>query len=375
VALFTNSTIMGGMEEHVLQLGRGLAARGVRVGVICSDRPAIEPLRGGLLAGGVEVHALAESGGSPGGVARRLADLVNTFRSYPRCVLHLHSTGYRGADLVVLAARLAGARGVVRTMHLPPVEPVPNFDRLITPIRDTLVQRIICVAEQNRSEHIRLLGRDPRRCVVVHNGIDFARFTAPNPDDVDRVRREFGLDAGTPVVGTVSRLGEHRKGMSYFVEMAAHVVASVPTTRFLIVGEGELRADLERQASILGVADRIIFTGARQDVPRLLAVMRVFVNPSLWEAGPYTVLEAAALHVPVVSTPVGFVPEIILQDGCEGRMVPLGDSDALARAVVEVLSDSSAATRMAQMAYARIAEEFSVERMVDRLVEVYREVA
>jgi glycosyltransferase involved in cell wall biosynthesis len=103
--------------------------------------------------------------------------------------------------------------------------------------------------------------------------------------------------------------------------------------------------------------------------------MRVFVNPSLWEAGPYTVLEAAAMRVPIVSTPVGFVPEVIQTDGCEGRLVPLEDSAALTRAVLDVLSDPAGALRMAEMAYARVTVEFSVDQMVDRLVQVYRDVS
>lgn len=371
VVLFTNSTIMGGMEEHVLQVGSGLARRGIRGGVICSDRPAIEPLRSGLRAAGAEVYALPESGGSAGAIARRFVSLRDVFGGYRGGVLHLHSTGYRGADLVVAAARAAGIVAVVRTMHLPPVEPVPPMDAFITPLRDKLLARIICVAEQNRAEHLRLLRRDPNKCIVIHNGIDFTRFAASDTSGGAEVRRELHIAPDSPVVGTVSRLGEHRKGMSYFVEMAAGVLKRVPEVRFVIVGDGELRPDLERQVAQLGIGSQVLFTGVRQDIPRLLSMMNVFVNPSLWEAGPYTVLEAAALHVPVVSTPVGFVPEIILQDGCEGRLVPLGESQALSAAVVEVLAQPEAARTMARMAYARVIDEFSVERMVDRLVDVY----
>jgi glycosyltransferase involved in cell wall biosynthesis len=374
VVLFTNSTIMGGMEEHVLQVGRGLVQRGIRVGIICSTRPAIQPLRDALREAGAEVHALPESGGSVSGVWQRFSDLVRTFRAYPGCVLHVHSTGYRGADLVILTARFAGSTAVVRTMHLPPVPPIPPIERILTPLRDRLLARIICVAEQNRIEHVQLLNRDPRRCIVVHNGIDLQQFASVD-STIGLVLRELGLDSTSPVIGTVSRLGELRKGMAYFVEMAAGVAAAVPSARFLVVGEGELRPHLEQQAANLGISDKIIFTGGRQDVPRLLAAMRVFVNPSLWEAGPYTVLEAAAMRVPIVSTPVGFVPEVIQTDGCEGRLVPLEDSAALTRAVLDVLSDPAGALRMVEMAYARVTVEFSVDQMVDRLVQVYRDVS
>ena len=103
--------------------------------------------------------------------------------------------------------------------------------------------------------------------------------------------------------------------------------------------------------------------------------MRVFVNPSWWEAGPYTVLEAAAMCVPVVSTPVGLVPEVIQTDRREGRLVPIGDATALASAVADVLADQAAAERMAVRARERVMARFSVEHMVDRLIETYRAAA
>src|SRR4051812_34557233 len=101
VVLFTNSMLMGGMEEHVLQLGRTLVQRGARVGVICSLHEEIRPLREALVAAGVTVHAIPESGGSPSGVGRRLAELMRTLGEYRGGVLHLHFTGFRGGDLVV----------------------------------------------------------------------------------------------------------------------------------------------------------------------------------------------------------------------------------------------------------------------------------
>src|SRR5437660_1781557 len=129
VVLFTNSMVMGGMEEHVIQLGRTLVQRGARVGVICSLHNEIEPLRAQLSAAGVTVHALEPSYGSPLRVASRMADLVRTLSQYRGGVLHLHFTGFRGGDLVVAAARLAGIKTIVRSVHLPPVPPLGALDR------------------------------------------------------------------------------------------------------------------------------------------------------------------------------------------------------------------------------------------------------
>src|SRR5215216_499670 len=258
VVLFTNSMVMGGMEEHVIQLASGLVQRGVSTAVICSPYETIAPMREQLAANGVAVHALPDRGRGPVGAARRFMTLLQVLRNYPGCVLHMHFTGYRGGDLVVLAARLAGASAIVRSVHLPPVPPIKRIDRAGIGIRDRLLSRVICVSRPTRQAHLQELGRDPRKCVVVHNGIDLRRFS---PSIVpDGVRAELGLGDDTPLVGTVSRLGEERKGVHYFVAMAAEVARTHPAARFLVVGDGHLKARLEEQASQLGVAERVIFT-------------------------------------------------------------------------------------------------------------------
>jgi glycosyltransferase involved in cell wall biosynthesis len=373
VVLFTNSMVMGGMEEHVLQLARGLRQRGLQVAVICSPQAEIQPLREALSVAGVIVHALPERGRGALGALKRFGALVRTLRRYPDCVLHLHFTGYRGGDLLVLAARLARVHGIVRTAHMPPVGNVTRRDRMLIDVRDRFLTRVICPSERTRLDHVEGLGRDPRKLVVVHNAVDLGRFVLAEADA--SVYVEIGLDPGALIVGTVSRLGEVRKGMAQFVDMAAEVARTRPEVHFVIVGEGELRDALENQAQHLGVSERIHFLGARTDIPRLMAAMRVFVMPSLFESGPITVLEALAMARPVVSTPVGLVPEVIERDGCGGRLVPAGDSSALARAVLDVLADEASARRLGECGRQKVVSDFSVDGMVSRIEQIYREAA
>jgi glycosyltransferase involved in cell wall biosynthesis len=364
--------VMGGMEEHVLQLGRGLVERGVPVAVICSPYESIRPLREALTAAGVAVHALSDRGRPPLGALRRLGTLIKTFRHYKGCVLHMHFTGFRGGDLVVLAARLAGASKIVRSVHLPPVPPITRFDRAGITWRDRLLARVICVSGPTRQAHLDGLGRDPSKCVVVHNGIDLQRFS-PSIAGND-IRVEFGLDPSTPVVGTVSRLGEARKGVNYFVDMVPFVAANHPRARFVVVGDGALRAELEAQATRLGIADRMIFTGERNDVAHLLAAMDVFVIPSLYEACQYSLLEAMAMGKPVVATPAGVAPDVVF-DHETGLLVPLADSQALAEAVSRLLDDRALAVRVGMKARELMASHFSVDAMVDNIARVYDEAA
>lgn len=371
VVLFTNSMVMGGMEEHVLQLGRGLVARGFPVAVICSRHEAIRPLREALAAAGVDVHALTSQRASLLGALPRTVSLARVLRHYRGSVVHLHFTGHTGGDLVTLAARLAGARAVVRSVHLPPVLATSPRDRLAVQIRDRQLARIICVSDQTLREHVDVLGRDERKCVVVHNGVDLTRFS-PDVRPID-VRAEFGWDAHAPIIGTVARLGEVRKGMDHFLDAAAVVARRHPEARFLVVGDGPLRPALERQADALGIAPKVVFTGHRDDVPALLAAMRIFASPSLYEACQYNLLEAMAMALPVVSTPTGVAPEVV-HDGSSGRLVPIGDGRALGEALIDLLNEPERARTMGRRGHDVIAARFSVESMVDGIVGVYRDV-
>src|SRR5206468_10031776 len=126
---------------------------------------------------------------------------------------------------------------------------------------------------------------------------------------------------------------------NYFVDMAAQVLHEWPAARFLVVGDGALRSNLERQAKSLGITERIIFAGERKDIPRLLAAMRVFVIPSLYEACQYSLLEAMAMGKAAVATPAGVAPDVVL-DHRTGLLVPLADSEAMAAAVLEMRDDA-----------------------------------
>jgi glycosyltransferase involved in cell wall biosynthesis len=367
--MFTNSFLMGGMEEHVLQLAEGLGQRGFRVAVICSPAQAIRPLRVALVAAGVSVHTLRERGCGPVAAALRLVALIGTLRAYPGCVLHLHLTGHRGGDLVAVAGRLAGVRAVLRTMHLPPLRD-PGISGWVTlRLRDLLLDEIVCVSEQNRRAHVDLLGRDPRKCRLIHHGVDLGRFR-PRPASQE-MRTDLGIAPGDAVVGTVSRLGERRKGVADFLAMAAAVATLRPDVRFLVVGDGELRPELERYAHELGIADQVIFAGERSDVPGFLASMQVFVMPSHYEAGPYSLLEAMAMGRPVVSTLTGLATEVI-EDGQNGFLVPIGDIRALSRAVLTLLADGDLARRVGERGRRQVECHHSVAAMVEATLDAYR---
>jgi glycosyltransferase involved in cell wall biosynthesis len=217
-------------------------------------------------------------------------------------------------------------------------------------------------------------GYDRSKIVVIRNGVDLARFSrAP---DLHDLRQELGLPPGTPLVAVVSRL-TRLKGLETYLEAASVLRLSHPDARFLIIGE-TAPADsaylevLTRLATALGIADRVMFTGIRSDVPALLSSVDVSVMPSLNEALSNVLLESMAAGAPTVATRVGGTPEALV-DNVTGLLVSPGDATGLAAAIARLLDDRSLAARLGETARQVIADHFSVDRMVTATEQLYLE--
>ena len=215
-------------------------------------------------------------------------------------------------------------------------------------------------------------GYDESNIVVIRNGVDMTRFQAAPAGE--RIRHELGLPAEAPLVTVVSRL-TRLKGIENFLEAAAALKPRYPDARFLVVGETSPHdrpylKELTDLAERLGVADRVIFTGLRSDVPALLGCASVAVMPSLNEALSNVLLESMAAGAPVVATRVGGTPEALL-DGETGLLVAPGDSGAIATSVARLLDDRALAGRLGRAASDLIADKFSVERMVRATEQLY----
>ncbi len=371
IIIFSNSWAMGGAEQHIIDLSEALVMRGRRVAVICWSVPAIAPMRDGLRARGVEVHEL-RGGASPTGRLKRLLHLRAILGRYPRCIVHLSEGWPAGDGLVILAAMLTSARAIVRTEHQPPVSPVSFSQLVLTRLKDRYLSAIICVSEENRRAHLRELGREPRKVRVIPNGIHVEKFAGPG--DPDSVRREFGIAPEQPLVGIVARLSEERKGVNFFIEMAALVTAEEPAVRFIVVGDGPLRPGIEAHAAARGLSGRIVFAGERQDIARLLKALTVFVQPSLQEGASYVLLEALATGTPVVATPAGSAEEM-LTHGETGMIIPMRNPQALAGAVLTLLRDPALGRRIGDAGSSLIRSRYSVETMVERYIEVYHQIS
>jgi glycosyltransferase involved in cell wall biosynthesis len=286
----------------------------------------------------------------------------------------IHSHCQFGDGIALLAARPLRARAALRTVHNErewPRRPARHLflTNLLYPLLFHLEIGISRQVTSNLDQRLlaRLLGQQG---LCLHNAIDLERFSKP-PDQTAREnkRRELGLPARAPVVGTVGRLSL-QKGYSILLESAKLVLGEIPSARFLIIGEGELAAELEDQVQQLGISHAVNLTGPRDDVEEVLAIMDLFASSSLWEGLPTVILESMAARVPVVATDVSGTRELV-QDGVTGLMVAPGDPHALARAIVALLRDREGARAMVEAACERV-QGFSIRRVAEQHVEVYQ---
>jgi glycosyltransferase involved in cell wall biosynthesis len=372
VVVYTDAAEPGGTTGYTVHLARGIRARGYTVAAVVPRGELLAPMRAQLETAGVTVHASEDLDTSPLGRVRRVRRLAAVIRQYERCILALMMGYHTFGGPASLAGRLGGARAIVRADLQPPMPPIAGMERIGVKLKDLLTDRVVVGALENIDAFETLLGRPRGKMRVIHTGIPLERW---QPDrGRNDTRAALGFTGNEVVVGTTSRLGEERKGVAEFIDMAGIVARSHARSRFLVVGDGSLRPRLESQAAGLGLGNRITFTGWRSDIPELIAAMDVFVMSSLFEGGPTSVLEAMAMGKPVVATSVGMVPEVI-EDGRTGLVVPPGNAAALADRVIRLLGDDAARGAMGEAARAHALADFSIERMVDGYLEAFADVA
>jgi glycosyltransferase involved in cell wall biosynthesis len=255
---------------------------------------------------------------------------------------------------------------IAATVHSSRVRSPEDVAQLasLTPMMDRLIVPSDSIAHKVRCE-----GRESARFAVIPNGVDLSRFAGPTPRST--VRADFGIPADAPLVGVVARL-EAEKGHRHLLDAWPSILRRAPDTWLLLVGEGSEADALRAQAAELGIGDRVVLTGRREDISALTAELSVAVLPSLREAQGISILEAMARRVPVVASSVGGIPEVITS-GVDGILVPPADPDALGTAIGDLLGGPRLRRRIGEAGYRTVAERFSIDAQVRRIEAIYDE--
>lgn len=300
---------------------------------------------------------------------RTLWTLWRLIRREQPDVVHTHTAkaGFVGR----WAAKLAGVPVIVHTFHGHVFEGYfgPRKTRLFL-VLEQLTSRvsdvILTLTEGLRREladKYRVTRRE--RITVLPLGLDLQPF-ADTPRKPGTFRQAWGIPADVPLVGISGRFVPV-KNHALFLEAAALIRAQRPDAHFVMVGDGELRAEAEAQIAALGLSGAVAITGWQRDLTAAYADMDVFVISSVNEGTPVTVIEALAAGCPVVATQVGGLPDL-LEGGRFGALTPSGDADALASAVLNTL-DSPPDTTEAQRA---MLDRYGIDRLVSDLRALYR---
>ena len=361
-----DSLNVGGTETLAVELALRIPAAGydVTLGCLRAQGPLLQRLEGSPVA----VREFRPEGGvdTPAGIYQLLR--LSWFLKKERFeIVHTHDLWSN--LLGVPAARLAGVRAIVssrrdlahfewyRSKRRVWLRRIQNLGGAVltnaTPIRDALI------ADD---------GFAPEKLHVIHNGVDIERFQTTGN------RRDHllpGIGDGKIVV-LVGNMHTDVKGHPWLIAAAPEVIRDFPSTRFVLAGDGEQRADFEQQVEKLGIAQNFLFLGRRADIPEILSSCDIAVLPSRAEGLPNAVLEYMAAGLPAVVSRVGGNAELV-EEGVTGLLVAPEDSSALSLALLKLLRDPALARRIAQSGHEFVVRNFSFQRLVREVDELYSE--
>ncbi len=348
IVVVNTSASWGGTERTALLLARGFVERGARVRILwrhdeVGERVADAGLEGIRLPRGGELDPR----------------LLSALTGHARGAAALLATKRREYLPAVLAARFAGTSAVLRLglRHTPSAG-------LKSRVVFGMARRVIVNSPEVRDALLACPRVKPDRVTMIPNGVDTDAF-APGGDRYS-VRREFGIHDNAPLIATVGALtGQKRHDL--LIDALATLLRD--DVHVVIAGEGDLRPVLEARIVEKGLADRIHLAGFRRDVRPVLAAADVFALPSENEGMAGALLEAMACGLPVVASAAPGVADCV-EDGGNGRIVPVGDASALAGALAELVERDDRLQAMGERSRALAVERFPLDRMIDATLEL-----
>ena len=289
--------------------------------------------------------------------------LMRLFKRRRTNVVHSYSGVYRDGCLGALLARVPV---IVHTDH-GKFYPDSRWTRLNHRFFSRFRDRVIGVSNGIGDFLVSEVGIAPQKVMTIYNGIDIAAYGKA----VDRTAwlRMLSVPLDSLVVGMVGRLVPVKDHKTFF-QAARLVLDALPTVRFLVVGDGPLESELKNDVQELGISNEVSFLGYRDDIPELMSLFDLAVISSLHESFSLVLAEANACGKAVVATRVGGIPELV-EDGVTGILVPPKEPELLARAIVDLLQDSSRRQAMGLAGRARVEERFTIEKMVRSYESLY----
>ncbi|WP_204140174.1 glycosyltransferase family 4 protein [Halomicronema sp. CCY15110] len=358
-----------------------LQSRGLDVHIVCSS----DEVAKALSQQGYTLHLInIDRKIAPLGNLMSLVKLFQLMQREQYDLVHVHTS--IAAFLGRIAAKLAGVPRIVYTAHGYPFhDQLPRakywFYFGLEKCCASLTDLFLTQSYEDWVDSSRLRLCPARKVRHLNNGVDSQRFSRErlDPKQQQMLRQSFHipLEAG-PIIGTIGRL-TREKGFAYLIEAFAQLAAQFPQARLLIVGS-ELKTDpdpfeaeLLQRSLALGIRDRIVFTGFRDDIPELLGLLDVFTLPTYFGEGlPRSILEAMAMGLPIVTTDIRGCREAVQPD-VNGYIVPPRDSSQLADALTKLLADPALRQQFGRASRDRVEREYDERLVFQRLEQAYRD--
>lgn len=342
----------GGQENRILNESIGLKKLGVKVYILCQPESMLSKKAS---QAGLEVFTY------PMRKSYDLKAIYFTLKLIKKLGVDVVNT-HSGKD-----SYIAGIAGKLSTKH--PL--IVRTRHLALPITSTFSYKYLADIVVTVSEYVKNYliskGISSRKVFAVATGVDIEKFA---PDRIKAtVKAELGLKEDTPLIGTVAVLRK-KKGHHILIQAIPEVLKSFPEAVFIFAGDGPQRKNIEAQILKYGISNNVIMLGHRDDIPNILSSIDVFVLPTEQEALGTSFLEAMAMCKPVIGSDVDGVREVI-DDGVNGFLVPSGDAKALARKIIELISDRQKAAKMGIEGRKKVETKYTIERMCKTMFDLY----
>lgn len=349
VMFLLTSMPVGGAETLLVNLVRRLDRQRFAPEIVCLKEPG--PL-GEMLATEMPVHSNLLACKYDLRILPRLMKLMRRPQADAVITVGAGDKMFWGR----IAAHFAGVPVVASALHSTGwPDGVGRLNRLLTRWTDAFIG----VADAHATHLVQNERFPVEKVNTIYNGVDCQRFA---PQDATAIRQELNIPLDAPVVGILAAL-RPEKNHELFLAGAEEIRLAMPEARFIIVGDGPKRAELEQLTADLSLTDAVRFVGSRNDIPALLSACDVVALTSHNEASPVSILEALACGKPVVASNVGSVRETVV-DGETGRLFPAGDRAAFVGATVDLLNSPEERQRMGAEGRRRVEARWSLEAMV-----------
>jgi glycosyltransferase involved in cell wall biosynthesis len=353
IVLIEKQKAWAGQPQQVFLTAKELHQRGHKVLMVCQPDSTVGKNAGAI---GIEVMCLPMKNWQLFTSAVKLGLYL---RKEKDVILHAH--GARDHLLTILARLISRKGRVLRTKH--------NVNR----VKNGLLQyhyltHKLSGVSKAACTTLEQAGVPQDKISLIYNAFDISGFFPQEPSPA--ILKELNIGKNDFVIGCLGRLNSSTKGIKILFRAAALILEKMPNARFLIAGRAS-KAPLQRVKD-LGIADRFIFPGFRNDVPQILSCTDLYVQPSLKEALGSSIIQAMAMGKPVVASNTGGIPELV-KDNETGLLVEPKNPEALAQAVLKLAEDETRRLKMGSLGRKRVLESFTLDRMIDEIEYWYQD--